>query len=77
MVQPGYLLKKPPPPSAMRIFLDQRITPSLINAAGGVEMLVQRIARTTRESPAQALTLSLVVGFLLGSLCGRRDRRTE
>jgi hypothetical protein len=43
MVQPSYMLHKPVPRSYAKIVFNQQIVPALINAAGGVEALLERL----------------------------------
>lgn len=74
MVQPSYLLRKPPRPSTAKILFDQRIVPGAINAAGAVEAGVERIVTFTSRSPMVALATSLIAGAALGWHFGRPKR---
>ncbi|TLU72420.1 hypothetical protein [Lichenicoccus roseus] len=78
MVSRAYLLEKPAGPSGAKLFLDQTITPILINAAGSVEDVLERVAVRTRKQPVR----TLATGFTLGTmgmllaghlLCSRRS----
>ena len=64
MVSRAYLLEKPAGPSGPKLFLDQTITPILINAAGSVEDVLERVAVRTRKQPVRILA----TGFTLGTL---------
>jgi hypothetical protein len=72
MVQPSYMLHKPVPRSYAKIVFDQQIVPALINAAGGVEALLERLALSTKSSPARYLAASWIAGFALGCLVARK-----
>ncbi len=64
MVSRAYLLDKPGGPSTPKLFLDQTIMPILINAAGAVEGLLERVAVRTRKRPIHTLGAALGLGTL-------------
>ncbi len=74
MVSPTYPLHKPDSPSAVKVFLDQDVLPALINAAGEVESVMERIAVSTRANPQILLGLAFGFGAVLSFLF-RRARR--
>jgi hypothetical protein len=47
-----YLLNKPSPPSAPKLFLDHQIVPRVVNAAGAVEVALDRASVRTGIRPA-------------------------
>jgi len=46
-----YMVRKTMGPSAPKLFLDTRIIPSLVNAAGGAEVMLDRAAVRTGLRP--------------------------
>ena len=73
MVDKSYLLAKPPAPSGLKVFLDQRALPVAIDAAGSVELGLDRTKIAVRENPAMAMVLALGFGWVLALLlAGRR-----
>lgn len=50
-----YMLRKDRGPSAPKLFLDTKIVPRLVNSAGGAEVALDRIARSTRVRPSLLL----------------------
>ncbi|HEY0425662.1 MAG TPA: hypothetical protein VGC82_20255 [Rhodopila sp.] len=64
MVDRNYLLRKPPPPPPWKQFLDLTVLPAMIDAAGAVEGLLERVAVQGRQRPA------LTTGMALGLACG-------
>ena len=71
MVDRGYMVEKPPGPGTLKVYFDQAVFPVLINAAGAVEAVVERVVVRTRERPATTLGMALAVGCGVG-LLGRR-----
>lgn len=71
MVSQSYVLEKPPPPSAAKVFFDQRVMPVAIDAAGAVEARVERLAGHARRQPIVAVSVAIGVGVLLSMLMGR------
>ena len=73
MVSRTYLLAKDgPPASPPKIFLDRTVVPALINAAGDVEAMLERIAARTRNAPIPAAAAAFGVGLLLSVVLMRR-----
>jgi hypothetical protein len=57
----------------LKRYFSQRIMPAAIDAAGGAESVVERVAEQTRRRPSLVLGCALVCGFLLPVLLlGRR-----
>ena len=82
MVDRSYLTGRSPPPGAAKLFLDQKLIPALIDAAGCVEQGVERTALLGRRAPLAGLALGLGAGLagglLLRAACrgvGPRRRR--
>lgn len=72
MVTRAYMTEKPSPPGTVHRLLDQRAIPALIDVAGAVEALVERLAVATRRAPATVLVTGCLAGLLLGRLVLRR-----
>jgi hypothetical protein len=68
----AYMLQKSGPPSSAKMFLDRQVVPGVINTAGGIEAVLERIATATKRAPGRSLAASFVVGAALGRLLGRR-----
>ena len=47
MITRDYLLEKPRGPSAAKVFLDQRVIPAAIDAAGACEVALERASQRT------------------------------
>ena len=81
MVGSSYLRRKPAPPSALKLFFDQRIMPMAIDGAASVEMGAASAGRHLRRNPAMSLGLALGTGILLAFVvssrrtCQQRGRR--
>ncbi len=71
MVSRAYLLHKPPRPSALTLFVNQRIMPLLIDSAASVEALVESAAVRTRQRPGMPLAVAFCAGALLSALLPR------
>ncbi len=65
MVDRDYMLKKGAGPSAPKVFLDQKVVPAAINAAGAVEGVLERVAVRVRRMPVAALAAALGTGTLM------------
>jgi hypothetical protein len=75
MVAVGYMIDNPGPPSAIRAFLHQRLTPPAIDAAGAIESAVYELGEWTREQPAKSLLAAGALGFVTGALVFGLSRR--
>jgi hypothetical protein len=64
MIDRDYLLRKPPPPKPWKQFLDLTVLPAMIDAAGAVEGLLERVAVQGRQRPF------VTTGMALGLACG-------
>jgi len=67
MVLTRYLLDQPAPRSSAKLFFDQQVMPGLINTAGAIEGLAERLAVTTRRQPLRTMAAGLVAGIVLGA----------
>ena len=65
MIGRDYMLKKGGGPSSPKLFLDQTIIPMAIDAAGGVEGMLERLAVRVRLMPVAALAAALGTGTLV------------
>ena len=65
MVGRDYMLKKGAGPSAPKVFLDQKVVPVMIDAAGSVEGVLERVAVRVRRMPVAALAAALGTGTLV------------
>ena len=65
MVGRDYMLKKGAGPSAPKVFLDQKMLPVAINAAGAVEGVLEKLAVRVRRKPVVALAAALGTGTLV------------
>ena len=75
MVGPTYLLDKPAPPSALKRYVDQTLFPIAIDAAAGVERVIDRTAIAARATPRTAFGLALIAGWMLAVLFRKPRRR--
>ncbi len=62
MIDRSYMLDQPPPPSALKQFLDLTLVPIVIDVTGAVEILVERIAVQGRQRPIAAVGVAFGVG---------------
>ena len=72
MIKPDYLTLKAGPPSTPKRVLDQQVIPVLIDAAGGLEAVIERWASRVRQAPARSLGFALGASTLVGFLLARR-----
>jgi hypothetical protein len=72
MVSHRYLLEKQPRPGALKVAVDQQVIPFLINIAGDIEGVLERVARRTRAAPRASTLGALSLGILLAGLIPRR-----
>jgi hypothetical protein len=72
MVDRSYMVKKPPPPSAVTQFVHQRAFPVAIDAAAAMEQALNRAAIAARGRPLIALGLALGIGGVMALLATRR-----
>lgn len=74
MVTQRYMLERRPPPSRGKLFLDQRVIPLAIDAAGSCEVALQRLSRRSGLNPV--VLIGIGAGLLLSLLTlGRGSRR--
>ena len=71
MVSKAYLLEKPAPPSAGKLFRDQRLVPLMIDTAGAVEQGLERVAVIARAAPLASLAVALNVGWMLRTVLAK------
>jgi len=67
MVSIGYLIDKPDGPSPLLHFINTRIVPSAIDAAGAVESAVYEAGEKIRAQPAPYLLAAGILGLVLGA----------
>lgn len=67
MVSPSYLLDKPPGPSRLKTWVDQRAIPAAIDAAASGEFVLERAAAATRRAPLLALGVAFLAGTALAA----------
>jgi hypothetical protein len=72
MVTVGYMIDNPGPPSGLKSFLNRRVIPPAIDAAGAVESAVYALAEQTRAQPKMSLGVAAALGLLAGTLVFRR-----
>ena len=65
MVSRNYLLKKGAGPSGLKVSLDQRTIPTVINAAGAVEGILELVAVQVRRKPIALLAAAVGAGTLI------------
>ena len=66
MVSRSYLTDKPAPVSRPRIMIDQTVVPALIDLAGHIEAVLERLAVRTRAAPLLVTATAFGCGALLG-----------
>ena len=64
MVDKSYMLSEPPGPSALKVKWDQQAIPLLIDAAGAVEVQLEKVSATVRRLPLTCLLVAAGVGLL-------------
>ena len=79
MVDKSYMLERKPRPSPLKQYFDQTVLPVAIDAAGGMEAALERIAVSVKQRPALTLGAALAVGaglstLLLQAMAGWRRR---
>ncbi len=74
MVEVGYLIDDPGPPSSLRRFINQRLVPPAIDAAGAVESAIYELGEQVRARPAACLAAAAALGLVAGLLVFRRSR---
>jgi hypothetical protein len=74
VVGSSYPRRRPDPPSAVKLFFDQRIMPMAIDAAASLDMGIARAGKNLQRNPAIGFGLALGMGVLLALVV--RPRRT-
>jgi hypothetical protein len=64
MVDRDYVLEKKPPPGRWKVFLDQQVVPTAIDAAATAEAGVEFVSVRTREAPIAMLMVAFGLSFL-------------
>jgi hypothetical protein len=75
MVDVGYLIDKPGPPAGLRSFLNRRVVPPAIDAAGAVESAVHELREQVRAQPQTSLLAAGALGLVSGALIFGLARR--
>ena len=65
MVSSAYLVDKPNGPSSAKVILDQMIIPALIDIAGDMEAMLERLSTRTRSAPGVALGTAFGLGVIV------------
>ena len=63
LISRSYLSKRPAPPSAVKVLVDQSVIPSLIDAAAAVEIQFERIAACARRTPLLGVAAAFGIGW--------------
>ena len=66
MVSVGYMIDKPAPPSALKVFIDQKVIPQAIDAAGAVESAAYELGEQVKARPVASIAIAALVGVLVG-----------
>ena len=74
MVDVSYLIDKPPPPSGLHSFFNQRVIPAAIDAAGTVESAVYELGEQARAQPVTSLLAAGALGLVAGAIVFRLSR---
>ena len=73
-----YLLRKPPGPSAPKLFLDTQVVPLAVNVAGALEVALDRASARTGVRPAVILAGAVgLLSFALFRLLHNRNTAAE
>ena len=75
MVDVGYLIDKPGPPSGLKAFVNQYVVPPAIDAAGAVESAVYELGEQVRAQPVTSLLAAGALGLVAGVLVFNLSRR--
>jgi hypothetical protein len=74
MIDRRYVLEKPPAPPAWKRYLDLTVLPTLIDAAGALEGVVERVSVGGRVRPLTQIAVALGLGYGLGWITSGRRR---
>ena len=72
MVDASHRVDAAPPSRPLKRFVNTRVVPIAIDAAGSVEVCLERCLSSTRQNPALAVASAVAVGFLLTVALRRR-----
>lgn len=75
MVSVSYMIDKPGAPSELRTYVNQRVIPAAIDAAGAVESAVYELGEKVRAQPATTLLTAGALGLVLGAFVFSLNRR--
>ena len=67
-VSSSYMLEKPPPPAAWKVFFDLEVLPVMIDTVAGMEGAIEVISGRARATPARSVGVALGIGYALGWL---------
>ena len=74
MVDRAYIVDKPPGPGPLKQFLDLTVLPALIDTAGAVESVVERVAVSAKQRPFTQIGVAFGLGCGLAWIVrGRRS----
>ena len=72
MVEANHRVDVAPPSRPLKRFVNTRVVSIAIDAAGSVEVCLERCLSGTRRNPALAVASAIAVGFLLTVASRRR-----
>ncbi len=72
MVSKRYMLHDPGPPTPAKVFVDQQVIPTVIDALAGGEALLERLAGRIRAAPLLAVVVAGCIGAAAGTTRSRR-----
>lgn len=72
-----YLMKKPPRPSAAKVFFDRRFIPRAVNITGSAEAALERVATRTSIRPLLILSYSAAMMSLIAVIQWRKHNTAQ
>lgn len=72
-----YLMKKPPRPSAAKVFFDRRFIPRAVNITGSAEAALDRVATRTSIRPLLILSYSAAMMSLIAVIQWRKHNTAQ
>jgi hypothetical protein len=72
MVSVGYLIDNPGSPAGLKSFVNRRVIPPAIDAAGAVESALYELGEVVRARPAAGLLMAAALGLVVGAAVFRR-----
>ncbi len=75
MVSVGYMIDNPGPPRGLNSFINRRVIPPAIDAAGAVESAIYELGEHVRAKPNTSMVAAAALGLAAGAFVFRRVRR--